>query len=227
MEQKIHTFKDLPIGMVQDRFISEMDERIEDVGWNDLEVKKGSEKLKAIGEKKREVGKIMRDGTKFVGAYHGQASPRIQPEVVEHPFELQPEGFPVKVVGRIDVIASVDGSPPKIIDRKRRGSFNKKPEPEWVVQGRIYQLVREIPHEWHITFTRSGEIRMGGDAYTIQPEPRWKSEKLLSHTIGEVGYFMSRYGPDEPWPARGQLHTWACNYCAFKDDKTCWFYKEA
>jgi hypothetical protein len=225
MVQKIHSHVDLPVREVQDRFVTELEDRVGEVGIADLEVKKGSEKLKGVTAKQVELGKIKEAGVVFVGNYHTHASPRIQPVTVEEEFSFRPSGFPVNVVGRIDITATVDGKTPRIIDRKRRGSFNKKPEPEWVVQGRIYQLVKEIPHEWHITFTKNGSLQIGGDNYTIEPQPRWKSEKLLSHVIGEIGYFMQRYGPDEPWPARGQLHTWACGYCACRDGGSCWAWR--
>jgi hypothetical protein len=227
MDQKVHTYMDLPVGVVQDKFVNEMEERVEEVGWADLEVKKGSEKIKALSVKKEEVGKLKQAGVVFVGNYQTTASPRIQPIAVEQEFTIKPPGLPVNVEGRIDLIADIDWSTnTRIVDRKRRGSFNKKPEPEWVVQGRIYQLAVELPHEWHITFTRNGSMQIGGDNYTIKPQPRWKSEKLLSHVVGEIGYFMQKYGPDDEWPARGQLHTWACGYCAFRDDNTCWAWKD-
>lgn len=226
MAQKVQTHVDLPVNDVEERFITEMAERIEEVGFADLEVKKGSEKIKSISAKRAEVGRITQEGVIFVADYHRIASPHIQPLTVEEEFTIRPSGFPVNVEGRIDITANItDRKRPVIIDRKRRGSFNKKPEPEWVVQAEIYQLVKPLPHEWHITFTKNGKIQMGGEAYTLDPQPKWKSEKMLSHVIGEIGYYMQRYGPDENWPARGKLHTWACNYCAFRDDNTCWAWK--
>src|SRR5215831_16727955 len=205
MQQKIHTYQDLPVGVVQERFVYELEERVEEVGIADLEVKKRGEKLSGVSAKREELGKLKESGVIFVGNYQTQVSPRVQPTAVEQEFVLRNDKFPVKVEGRIDLIGTIDKDvAPRIIDRKRRGSFNKKPEPEWVVQGRIYQLAHEYPHDWHVTFTRNGSIQMGGDAYTIEPQPRWKSEKLLEHVIGEIGYYMQRFGPDENWPARGQ-----------------------
>jgi len=226
MIRKIHSHMDLPVKDVQDYFVNDLEERVEEVGLADLEVKKGSDKIHGISAKQIELSKIKEAGVTFVTNYHTQASPRIQPTDVEREFTIKPERFPVNVVGRIDLIATLDNQGPRIIDRKRRGSFLKKPEPEWVVQGRVYQLAEDLPHEWHITYTKNGTMAIGGGDYTIEPWPQWKSKKLLSDVIGEIGYYMQRYGPDDNWPARGQLHTWACNYCAFKDDKSCWAWKD-
>jgi len=227
MVQKIKTYSDLPVYDVQERFITEMQERVDEVGLSDLEVKKGQERLTGVPAKRKELDRLTREGTTLVGAYQTVISPTVQPTAVEEAFELSPVGFPVKVVGRLDLVGSVNEGTPRIIDRKRRGGSSRKAEPEWVVQGRVYQLVREIPHDWHVTFVKSGRIQAGGDGYTILPEPRWKTERMLSDVIADIGHYMVRYGPDDPWPAKGQLHTWACNYCAFRDDKTCWAYKEA
>jgi CRISPR/Cas system-associated exonuclease Cas4 (RecB family) len=229
MQQKIETHVDLPLQDVKDRFVFEFEDQIERTGGvKDIECRDKGEVLKGKEKKTQYLGELKRQGVNIVGEYHKLVSPHVQPSAVEEEFSIRVADLPVKVEGRIDLIAGPPDTPsdlaPVMIDRKRRGRASARPEPEWVIQAEIYQLARPLPHEWHISVTPSGKILLptGGkdDLLTLPVGSRWKAELLLTQIVGEVGYYYRRYGPDTPWPARGKLHPWACGYCGYKP--TCW-----
>lgn len=228
MVQKIETHEDLPVGEVQEMFATIFDQELEESGgFREVEVRNGSEILKGKAEKLAQLGKIKDSGVKYVAGYHTQVSPHVQPIAVEEEFDLRVADLPVRVTGRIDLVAAPPTTPSAsvIIDRKRTGRASATPQPEWKIQAGIYQLARPLPHEWHITVTQGAGrylLPTGGkdDPLTQPVGSRLKAERTLAHIVGEVGYYYRRYGPDDNWPARGLLHPWACGFCGYKPG--CW-----
>jgi hypothetical protein len=219
MEQKIVTHQDLPTGDVLEFFDHKFKEEVEaEGGIGELEVRDGKTLVTDRSEAVRLVNRIRSNGTGLVGQYHQTISPSVQPVAVEREFELRPGNLPVRVIGRIDLLATDPGmaAAPELIDRKTTRQKKYRPEPEWVMQGQIYQLAEPYAHRWHVS----------SNPMTIQTEfvlplgSRNRAEKALEHICGKVGYYMRRYGPSEEWPADGTLHPWACNYCGFRPD--CW-----
>ena len=103
----------------------------------------------------------------------------------------------------------------------RKRSASARPEPDWTIQAEVYQLFRPLPHDWHISvWTKVPQVLFGLQDLT-QPVPaRARSERLLAQIVSQIGFLYQRYGPDEPWPAGGRLHPFACNYCGYRDG--CW-----
>ncbi len=70
-------------------------------------------------------------------------------------------------------------------------------------------------------FTAGGKT-YGLDGYVSVDWANQDLVKAAMYLFGslKIGFLYQRYGPDEPWPATGKAHTWACGYCGFKPD--CW-----
>jgi len=219
MQQKIQTHVDLPVGDVMEYFANNFQEEIDlEGGISELDIRDGSTLVRDPTEARRLVDSARTNGIGLVGHYHRLISPTVQPIAVERPFELKPENLPVKVIGRIDLVGTDPGmeDPPVMIDRKTTGRSKSKPEPEWVMQAKIYQLAEPVEHFWHVS---SHPLRIQTD-FHIPLLNRRIAEQTLEHVVGKIGYYMRRYGPDQEWPADGQLHPWACGYCGFRKD--CW-----
>lgn len=235
MAQKIETHTDLPVGEVRSAFVEEIERRVDSVGGINEVVVKGADdkpsRIKVYDEERRH-------GQEVVAAYHTQVSPQFQPLTVEESFSIEVPGLPVKVIGYIDITAErvrpgqetlvpdewqTDYMGQRVIDRKRRSNAKKKPEPDWVMQNEIYQIVKPVPFDYHISVATK-------TPYCILPEqapdlrvpvaPLERSTLLLKQIAAEIGFLYMRFGPDHPWPTKGKLHPWACGYCGFRKD--CW-----
>lgn len=213
MLQKVDSYEDLSVGEVSEYFDHSFDEEIDmSGGIGEIEVREGSTLLSDKMAKQKSLNDLRRVGRGLVTTYHNHISPVIQPTAVEKEFAYQPGSLPVKVIGRIDLLTAGE-----MIDRKTTSRKKYRPEPEWEVQASIYQIIEPVPHTWHISSYTPVHI----DTTFVQPPPRPDiAELMLDQVVGEIGYFYRRYGPDQPWPARGKLHSWACNYCGFRPD--CW-----
>lgn len=230
MVQKIATFTDLPTGEVMDKFIDVFEQEVEHVGIAELEVKDRGDSVLDKAGKVRVLDKMKTEGVDMVGMYHNSMSPLIQPTSVEEEFVVELPSLPVKVIGRLDLVATstrTDLAQPHIIDRKttRRKSV-LKPDPEWVIQAETYQLAKGIPHAWHISCVPAHRVIAAETTSSLlwmPPRTRGIAELQLEHLAAEVGFFYTKYGPDQPWPTRGKLHPWACGYCGFRDN--CWGWK--
>jgi CRISPR/Cas system-associated exonuclease Cas4 (RecB family) len=231
MKQKVSSHVDLPTPEVVDEFYDVFEQEVGAVDLKEMEVKAGKELVTDRKSKIKVLDRMKVQGGDLVASYHGMVSPLIQPVAVEEEFTIIPPHLPVKVVGRIDLVADSGNSEGEgitnyrhyMIDRKRSGRARYVPEPEWIIQAEVYQLFRAIPHAWHITALNGNIIIPGpgqGESLLLPPKPREVSEQQLEHLAAEVGFLYMRYGPDNPWPTRGKLHPWACGYCGFRP--TCW-----
>jgi hypothetical protein len=221
MRQKLTTQMDIPVLEVRDLFLAAFEQEIENEGGiGELEVRGASTML----QKTRQVDDMKRDGMRNVANYHSAISPQIQPLAVEEEFALQVKDLPVTVIGKIDLRGNRKGRQ-VLIDRKGSGRPRYKPEPEWTIQAEVYQLVRPLNFEWHITNTPNGQLIMPDDYSSLWMPvvARERAERTLQQIVAEIGHYMRTYGPDGEWPTRGKLHTWACGYCGFRPD--CWGWK--
>jgi hypothetical protein len=232
MRQKITTHIDLPADEVVDEFFDRFESEVEFAGgWKEVEVKSRGELVKGKVAKTKVLDSLKVEGGKLVEAYHLDISPKVQPIAVEEEFSFTAPNLPVRVDGRIDLIATKEESKEYLIDRKRSGRMKYRPDPEWIIQAEVYQLVKHVPHAWHISVPGgggpqgSGGLLYEGNAPELIMSPRNRkiAETQLEHLAGEIGYFFMRYGPDNPWPARGKMHVWACSYCGFRPD--CWAWR--
>lgn len=219
MTQKIITDENLPVSEVQGAFLQTLERRVDELGGiNEVRVKDAD----TPQAKTRVYDDVRARGQNLVGVYSRYTSPLISPISVEEEFSLDVADLPVKVVGRLDLVANMllDEVGPRIIDRKRRARGTRKIEPEWWLQARVYQLARDLPHEWHISVDTSKPYVLSGEELTVQPKTRSLTERMLHQVVAKIGFLYQRYGPDEPWPATGMMHPWACGYCGFRPD--CW-----
>lgn len=214
MEQKITSGVDLPVPEVRDTYVAELEKAVDqEGGLGEITVRDAESpqaKLRAYDEQRRH-------GQEVVAVYHRIVSPTIQPTAVEKEFNHPVPGLPVVMNGRIDLI----GEGGRIIDRKRRARSTVKPEADWALQAEIYQLVEPLPFEWQISVTTKEPKVLYGDPGLLQAVPRKaRTERLVNQLVAKIGFLYMKYGPDEPWPATGKLHPWACGFCGFRED--CW-----
>lgn len=231
MEQKVTSFSDMALSDVKDRYVHELESRVENVGGiGDIEVRGASTKAEKLKEYDRERGA---EGQEVLAAYHKNVSPTIQPTEVEKSFSLDVPGVPVPVIGYIDLVAGptqgtlLEPSRLSIIERKRRSSAKRKPEPDWTMQGEIYQLAVPTPYQFHISVAaRSPYVLTPQNQPELEVElaPRKRSQLLVQQLAAEVGFLYQRFGPEHPWPAKGKLHPWACNYCGYRAG--CWGWQQ-
>jgi hypothetical protein len=233
MRQKITSYVDLPTPDVVDEFVHQFETEVDYVGISEMEVKHQGETVKGKRAKTKVLDSLKVEAGDLVAVYHDDISPTVQPIAVEEEFSFEAPNLPVRVDGRIDLVA---GAPPRtdpmeqipgvwtpteyMIDRKRSATAKKNPDPEWRIQAEVYQLVRQIPHAWHLSAYKTGQV---DTRLWQEPRNRQIMETSLEHLCAEIGYFYMRYGPEGPWPARGKMHPWACSYCGFFD--ACWAWR--
>jgi hypothetical protein len=227
--EKLVTGTDVSVADVQEVFAAEFDQEIESAGGVtevDFGKKVGSGKTE-----RRKAGAEMKDsGIRLVTAYREQECPAFQPETIEEVFEFTLPSLPVPITGRIDLVGrtheafTVTGSPEpplKIIDRKTTGRTAKVPERDWRVQAGIYMLHRWLPHEWHLSVkTKEPKIvtPTTEPGLILKPSPHLKRqlEMKLMMLARQFAFMYVAFGPDNPWDG-AILHSFACDYCGFRD----------
>jgi hypothetical protein len=209
--QKIESHTDISSDDVKLAFAEGFDRKVADEGGED-EVDWGDDK----------VGELKDRGVKLAAAYHEQVSPRVQPTAVEKSVSLDLPGLIVPVIGRTDVETAG-----YVIEGKTSSSRKSKPEPQWRLQGTLYQLATGLPIEWHVKAkTKTPAV------YTPKEEPGLRlvaSQRLIDTTVERARRLVATmlafhevYGPDEPWPTGAPDYGWACDYCGFRPDCVWW-----
>lgn len=163
-------------------------------------------------------------GAELVSAYHPRIS-ILEPEAVEYEFLLD-LGMPVPLNGFIDLVQG-DGRPS--IDFKTSAKRVSEPKPQWMMQGRIYQLAVPRPLDFHvITSKGTPQIVTGLEAdEMIIPYSELlavQTKRRVAEALAEANHFYNLYGPDDDWPMRGIHHDWRCSpkWCAFRKDCPVW-----
>jgi hypothetical protein len=211
--QKIESHEDIPESDVELAFAEGFDRSIDSNGGED-EVDWGED----------QPGDLKDRGVKLAVVYHRHVSPRVQPVAVEKSVKLELPGLLVPVVGRLDVQTAET-----VIEGKTATAKKQKPEPQWRLQGALYQLATGLPIEWHVkTKTKVPAV------YTPAEEPGLRmvaSQMLLDATVERTRRLVATmltlhelYGPDEPWPSGAPDYGWACDYCGFRP--TCAWWKD-
>lgn len=232
MEKKLTSYTELPTQEVVEKFGEVLEYRVEQAGGlSEVVVREGSEDLTDRLAKQRAYDDVRTNGHLATVAYHQKVSPTLQPETVEQEFSVSVAGLPVPLIGFIDLVASpvqetLLEKERSIVERKRRTNAKRKPEPEWTMQGEIYQLVVEAPYDFHISVdTKSPYVLTPTtvDTLRVPLAPKERTERMVAQLAAEIAFYMNRFGPDHPWPAKGKLHPWACSYCGYRPD--CWGWK--
>ncbi len=95
-EQKIKSWEDLPQDDVKDAYVTEFDKRKQDTDW----------------QKDEKPEDMRAHGIKIVETFRADVAPNIQPVSVQEKLWVPFEGFPVDLVGVIDVTALADKEKP-------------------------------------------------------------------------------------------------------------------
>ncbi len=233
--QKVESDTDLPVGEVIDIFDDEFNRRF--FRDNDIAEMDFRDEAKTVNEKKSKAGEYKTVGAKLVGLYHEQVAPTVKPLVVEESFELELPSLPVRIDGRIDLIAERRdalglAASERIIDRKTAnrspGKDLKDLSPEWRLAAGVYQLAKPLPHEWDVS-VKTETPKVIPSAFTL-PYLEIRAQQTLrfvEQSLATLAYYFETYGPDEPWPGarlRGFMTNGSpCGYCGFKP--TCFWWR--
>lgn len=227
---KLDSYEDKPIGEVREVFVDELETRVEEAGGVH-EVDWGKDATTKAGRKKA-LASAIDTGALGVEAYRTDVAPLWQPVAIEEEFTVQIDHVPVKLLGYIDLVAHevdpitreiVKPGPPTAIDRKTSAQRKKKPDQEWVFQGRIYQLHRtKSPVEFHVTAkNKQPVVDHGTSDLRIKPWPQKRTKLMVRQLVSQLTFLQQRFGPDHPWPG-AWTHPWACGYCGYK--RTCFWH---
>ncbi len=193
-ENKIETQEDLPVDEVLDVYSETFEEKLQEVEDKPEEV---------------ELGKLKDSGYKITKEYRETKAPEIQPLEVETYIEAD-IGDGVKLHGYADIITT----DLKVIDLK---TVKKKPSNNQIDYG--YQLQLE-------TYAIHNDLRGAEIHYAIQtknpqilvlehPLPATNQRiKTIAKQVAEAirtGNFLPN----------GLGHSWACNYCGYKEKGLC------
>lgn len=199
LRQKITSGEDLPLDEIKKAYIDSWTERIDEEGepnWNGADP-----------------GDMYERGLKAVELYHRVVSPTIQPIGVEERFDFRLPDIPYPIIGFLDVITK-----DRVIDRKTSKNKLSKPKPAWRFQAKIYSYATEMPVEIQVVTKQvTPQVVTAQDApeLLMRAPQRQGTEQLILATVRMLNDAYVRYGPDEPWPTNGQLHTFLCNWCRY------------
>ena len=163
-------------------------------------------------------------GRAITYAYHSIVAPRVQPLAAETRVEAD-FGLPVPVIGYADVRTA-----DKVIDIKTGNKARRQIKPEWRIQAGVYSSITEQPVDFHcvsatptkFVATVNTPLEAPELSIWLPPEAREATKQNVRVMAGMALNFMDAIGPDEPWPTLGQVHPWACGYCAFKPGCPAW-----
>lgn len=204
--QKVVSGVDLPTDTMVDFFT--------DVAWlTAMEEKGGAEEISWNEGEGPDVLRVK--GAEMIRVYHETVSPRIQPIAVEVEFRVD-VGLPVPILGFVDVEREE-----ALTERKTSKNSMSQPKPEWRLQGRLYQLARPKPVEWHVvTKGKVPKAITPLEAPDLLLEAGNKGPERAAHLARVTGRLLndmySTFGPDEPWPG-AITHPWACGFCGWRN----------
>lgn len=206
--QKIDSGEDVPT--------SEVVEFFHDAAWPDkLEEAGGYAEVQWDGkpDELRERGALM------VAAYRDNVAPRVQPIAVEQRFEIE-LGLPVPVIGYVDVERA-----DTLAEMKTSARAMSSPKPDWRLQGRLYQMVKRKPVEWHVTTKTKAPATitpLEEPNLLLEPADDRMTARLVRHVAWAMNHYYATLGPDEPWPGEGIMHPWACQFCGWRPSCRWW-----
>lgn len=209
--QKIASHTDLPVREIEERFSVAVDDLVDEAGG---ESQVEWERTSAADVKDR--------GVKLAAAYHTVAAPRVQPISVQEEIAVHVDGVPIPIIGYIDV--TTEG---EIIERKTAGRKWTTPAGNYLAQGRVYQLAKQLPLHFHVgTKTQTPGI------YTPTEEPSlllaWSAgvtswaESWIRRTAQAIAFDYATFGPDQPWPDSMALRESPCSWCGFRPVCPAW-----
>lgn len=154
-------------------------------------------------------------GYELTKLYVAQVAPRIQPLAVEQSFRVRAiEGVPVPLHGFIDLI-----TPSGFVDYKTSARKITQMKSEWLLQGRIYQMVKPVEFSWHvIAKTKEPTIWTPLEAPGLALPYRDNAIQAMKTYIRDLAFTLNYYyvylGPGEPWPTNG-IPSNNCARCSY------------
>lgn len=178
-----------------------------DTAW-DYEIQEEGEP-EWYGQDKQEIHDT---GLDMAVLYHDSVTHTINPVAIEERFEQEIPGVPVPVVGYADVVEHS-----RIIEKKTSKARVRSPKPQWILQGRIYQMsYDDLPVEWHLT-TRNKNPGVftpeTDEGLRLEQSDRDSTALIIRQAWGYLADLWRRYGPDHSWPLHGLTHPFQCGLC--------------
>jgi hypothetical protein len=143
----------------------------------------------------------------------------LDPIALEQKWEIEVPHVPVPLMGYIDIELE-----DRLIDRKDVARRERKPKPDWVMQGGIYTAVKQKPIDFHVsTKTKMPMVYTPG----VDPElamPAWSTQRMhlyVQRVARAISTMYTQYGPHEVWPG-ATLHPFACDYCGLRANCAWW-----
>jgi PD-(D/E)XK nuclease superfamily protein len=222
--QKIESHEDLPASWLIQWYddvgfplaLEERQEKGEEVAWD----------TDPEGARKRGRAITTAYHTSYESAdgHHPSPASRVQPLTVETRVEAD-FGLPVPIIGYADVETEQT-----VIDIKTSKTARRQIKPEWRIQGAVYSTITLKPIDFHCVSASEKQFR--ATVFTpleapdlslwLPPEARAETQRNVRAMAWMAHHFMETLGPDDPWPTTGQVHPWACSWCAFKPDCPAW-----
>jgi len=138
-------------------------------------------------------------------------APKIQPVALEERFEVDVPGSTVTLVGFIDCLTS-----DRIIDFKTSNKAVASPSGAWKLQAWLYQAAHGLDTDFHVLVkTREPKLLHGVDLRVPYDKTQTRHAlEFAAQTRRRIEHLYETVGPDQPWPAEGVLHPWACGSCS-------------
>lgn len=163
-------------------------------------------------------------GSRMLAAYRPVLD-RIEPKEIEREFFLEIPEIPIPIKGYIDVVQ--EGNRPSI-DIKTSQDTQTTLKPQWLLQGRIYQLVEHQAVDWHVITKHKTKpqvwtgLESPGLLQDFRLQTNEQTKRLLIRLAWQANFYYATYGADEDWPWEGISHDWACKFCSYRGDCPGW-----
>lgn len=241
---KANTYNDRPLAELQEKFVSVLDERVEeDGGAGEVDWGKTAPTDPQLAH-----AEAKDKGVQLTKAWRELAAPRFQPTAVEREFRVTLDGVPVPIIGAIDVEAAlIDPLAPRL---KTKGSDTCHECGDDLTLAGLFALERGLcalcAGDTIIESKTAAKKEMPGDArvqamlYQIaRPLPvdvqlavktkvpqivtgefiipygsRSLRLALLKRGMAGIGLAHALYGKDEPWP-HNMTAIGVCSYCGW------------
>lgn len=227
--QRINEGQHLTVKEIGERFAHHIEEYIDEAGGV-TEVEWVKDKTSTKNDAIAARDEVIEKGAALAGLYRTEVAPHFEPESVEKRFEIPVPGLPVPMFGFIDLVGrpvlkpddkAPKLGPPRMVDRKTSGQSRSAPKPEWMLQGRVYQLVEPLELDFHVSVkTKAPKVMWGTEGLTLPVADVAETQRIIRQMAAMAVTLMERYGPDEAWPG-AWANDWACNYCGYRTAGLC------
>lgn len=145
--------------------------------------------------------------------------PAFKPSGVEEPIRLDLPDADIPLIGSIDAVGEDAAGQPVILEIKTSKATVNKPKGSWRLQALIYQAARPgYRADFHVLVKNKTPKLVHGAALSQQYDANASREalNLANQTAHQIQTMFDKFGAEEPWPATGALHPFACGFCPIK-----------